>query len=932
MSQNSLSKSYDPHLIEEPIYQRWEEQGCFLPSRSGEPYCIMIPPPNVTGSLHMGHAFQNTLMDALIRYHRMKGRNTLWLVGTDHAGIATQIVVETQLRARGISRSSLGRQAFNDEVWKWKAESGGTITSQLRRLGASVDWSRERFTMEEDLSRAVREVFIKLYEEGLIYRGKRLVNWDPVLLTAISDLEVLMVEETGSLWHFRYPIVGEDTHVVIATTRPETMLGDTAVAVHPDDERYAKLIGKSVELPLVKRIIPIIADDYVDPEFGTGCLKVTPAHDFNDFKVGERNSLDIINIMTPAAKINLPGTPYHELDRFVARKKVVADMEANGLLERVEEHVYNVPHGDRTNQIIEPYLTDQWFVKVGPLAKPAIDAVRNGTIRFVPSNWDRTYFEWMENIEDWCISRQIWWGHRIPAWYDDDNNIFVARSEEEALQQAREKHGNPNIQLKRDEDVLDTWFSSALWPFSTLGWPDQTEDLKTFYTTNVLVTGFDIIFFWVARMIMFGLKFAGGHPFDEVYIHGLVRDAKGQKMSKSKGNILDPLDLIDGIELETLVKKRTTGLMQPGLAPEIEKATRQQFPEGIPAYGADALRLTIASLATQGRNIRFDLKRIEGYRNFCNKLWNAARFVLMNTADDEINFNDHHVGESTVEKWIVSELHTTTKNVETAFEQYRFDLAAHHMYQFVWGEFCDWYIEFAKVQLRDESVPETEKSSIRRTLAQVLEKSLRLFHPFMPFVTEKIWQTLIARNEEKQPDTGTIMLQEYVNPQQLPYNTEAMKEIEWVKAVISGIRNIRAELGVNPGSRVQVVLEHASRQDIAYLKNYESILRTLARLDNVRVEEDENTQIGAVSGFLVDNLRVSMLTDTTVNKAGQLEKLEKEINSVTRMIQQSESKLANDQFVEKAPSAVVDKERQRLSENLVALDDLKARAEAIQNL
>ena len=920
MNTDQLPKAFDPHSVEQPMYEHWEKQGYFEPFGDGPPYCIMIPPPNVTGSLHMGHAFQNTLMDALIRYHRMKGHKTLWQAGSDHAGIATQMVVERRLNAEGVSRHDLGREKFIDEIWKWKEHSGGTIQRQLRRLGASLDWSRERFTMDPDLSNAVQEVFVSLYEEGLIYRGQRLVNWDPVLLTAISDLEVQAEEENGHLWHFRYPIADSTEYLVIATTRPETMLGDTAVAVNPSDERYAAFVGKTVILPLVGRPIPIIADDYVDPEFGTGCVKITPAHDFNDYQVGQRGNLDVINIMTPTATIDLPDTPYHGLDRFEARKKVVEDLNALGLLEATENHTYKVPRGDRTGVVIEPYLTDQWFVRTGPLGKPATEVVKNREIRFVPTNWERTYFDWMNDLQDWCISRQIWWGHRIPAWYDDEGHIYVARSEEEAYKQAQVKHNGESIKLRQDEDVLDTWFSSALWPFSTLGWPQQTEDLKTFYTTSVLITGFDIIFFWVARMIMFGLKFADGIPFDEVYIHGLVRDSEGQKMSKSKGNILDPLDLIDGIELPELIEKRTTGLMQPDLAPKIEKATRQQFPNGIPSYGTDALRFTFASLATQGRDIRFDLGRIEGYRNFCNKLWNAARFVLMNRGDavldQDINLSD--LGTS--ERWIISELRQTTLLVEEAFSTYRFDIAAKHLHQFIWGEYCDWYIELAKIKLR--SCSDYEQTQIRNALLYVLESTLRLLHPIMPFITEEIWQKIpLKRNGEN--EHHSIMLQLYSSAGDSEVDTGAVSEINWVKEVVSQIRTVRGEMDVNPGAKLQATYFNASAMDQVYMKQNLDLILGLAKLKSLESCSNPDAPDDCAV-VLIDSMKIYIEIEREGQTEDQLMRLNRDLAETAKLVNVSQGKLSNANFVERAPAEIVQRERDRLEDHLKKQAELEA--------
>ncbi len=729
-----MEKTYSPQDIEQRAYARWEEGGHFAPAGQGPAYCIVIPPPNVTGTLHMGHAFQDTIMDALTRYHRMAGCDTLWQPGTDHAGIATQMVVERQLNADGLTRHQLGREKFVERVWAWKEESGGTISRQLRRMGASVDWSRDCFTMDEGLSRAVVEAFVRLHDEGLIYRGKRLVNWDPVLKTALSDLEVLSEEVQGSLWHLRYPLADGSGHLTVATTRPETMLGDTAVAVHPDDDRYRHLVGARVRLPLADREIPVIADEYVDPAFGSGCVKITPAHDFNDYEIGQRHALPLVNVLEADATLG-DGAPaaYRGLDRFAARQRVVADLEAAGLLDKIEPHKLTVPRGDRSGAVIEPWLTDQWYVSIESLAGPAIRAVEDGRIRFVPANWDRTYYEWMRNIKDWCISRQLWWGHRIPAWYDADGRVYVGRDEAEA----RARNGlAAGVALRQDEDVLDTWFSSALWPFSTLGWPDKTPELERYYPTSVLVTGFDIIFFWVARMIMMGEKFMGAVPFHEVYVHGLIRDHDGHKMSKSRGNVLDPLDIVDGIDLEALVRKRTTGLMQPHLAPAIEKSTRKEFPGGIAAFGTDALRFTFASLATQSRDLRFDLGRVEGYRNFCNKLWNASRYVMMATGQDE---GEGPEEPSLADRWIAGRFQAATAAVRDGFRDYRFDLAAQAAYEFTWYDFCDWYLELSKAVLQSGSATAAQRRATRRTLCGTLEALLRLLHPLMPFITEEIW-------------------------------------------------------------------------------------------------------------------------------------------------------------------------------------------------
>jgi len=928
MNDTTLSKTYDPDSIEQPLYHEWEESGCFTPQgEQKEAYCISIPPPNVTGRLHMGHAFQDTIMDALIRYHRMKGRPTLWQAGSDHAGIATQMVVERQLEAEGSSRHDLGREAFIERIWEWKKHSGNTITQQLRRMGASLDWSRERFTMDEGLSDAVGEVFIRLYREGLIYRGKRLVNWDPVLHTAVSDLEVISEEESGHLWHLRYPRTDGKGHVVVATTRPETMLGDAAIAVHPLDQRYLDLIGKSVKLPLTAREIPVIADDYVDPEFGSGCVKITPAHDFNDYEVGQRHQLDLINVMTIDAAITLPDSPYDGMDRYDARKQIVTDLTALGLVEKRDDHRLMVPRGDRSGSIIEPYLTDQWYVKVAPLAEEAVKAVESGKIRFVPDNWSRTYYEWMNNIQDWCISRQIWWGHRIPAWYDEEGNVYVAETQADALQQAKKHHGSP-VPLRQDEDVLDTWFSSALWPFSTLGWPDETPEFNTFYPTNVLVTGFDIIFFWVARMIMFGLKFTDQVPFHDVYIHGLIRDAEGQKMSKSKGNVLDPLDLIDGIELEDLIAKRTTGMMQPHLAKQIEESTRKHFSQGIPAYGTDALRITFASLATQGRDIRFDLGRIEGFRNFCNKLWNASRYVLMNSEEMDCGQSGSEYKLGTIDHWMISRLQQTEASVEEDIGNYRFDRMALTLHSFIWDEYCSWYLEFSKVVLNDSNISEPRKTGTRRTLVRVLEASLRLLHPLMPFITDTLWRR-IAPLAAKTGDT--IMLQPFPEADLQRIDQDALDEIAWIQEVVTGVRTIRGEMNIEPGKPLPLLLQNLSTQDHGYLKENTTTLSQLARLEMITLLGDEEEAPESATA-LVGRMKVLVPLGSVIDAGAEIKRLDKEIDRVTHEINRVKGKLDNPHFIEKAPPEIVSKERQRQSELENRLDDLKSQYQRIQSL
>jgi valyl-tRNA synthetase len=900
-----MDKAYSPGEIEARIYERWESSGAFAPQGDGPGYCIMLPPPNVTGTLHMGHAFQHTLMDTLTRWHRMRGDSALWQPGTDHAGIATQMVVERRLAAEGKHRLDLGRDAFIERVWQWKSESGSTISRQMRRLGTSVDWSRDKFTMDPDLSRAVTEVFVRLHDEGLIYRGKRLVNWDPVLLTAVSDLEVLSEEEQGSLWHIRYPFAEGTGYVVVATTRPETLLGDTAVAVSPDDERYQALIGKSLQLPLTGRTIPVIADSYVDASFGSGAVKITPAHDFNDYEMGQRHSLAQINIFTPDAKLN-EHTParFRGLDRFVARKQIVAELEAAGLIEKIEPHKLKVPRGDRTNAIIEPYLTDQWYVKIAPLAEPALKAVEDGSIRFVPENWSKTYYEWMRNIKDWCVSRQLWWGHRIPAWYDDHGKIYVGRDEAEV----RRKHSlAPDLKLRQDEDVLDTWFSSALWPFSTLGWPDQTPALNRFYPTCVLVTGFDIIFFWVARMIMMGKKFMGDVPFRDVYITGLIRDEHGDKMSKSKGNVIDPLDIIDGIALQDLVTKRTTGLMQPHHAPGIENATRKQFPDGIAPIGTDALRFTFASLAGPSRDIRFDLGRVGGYRNFCNNLWNGARFVLMTVEGDAGQGDLVGAAElSVADRWFVSRFAATLAQVDSALREYRFDFAATALYEFTWYEFCDWYLELTKPVLQGENSTEAQKRGTRRTLVTVLEAMLRALHPLMPFITEEIWQRVhplaapLLAAQKTRADQGvvdSVMLASYPQAASYAADTEADADVNWMKQFILAVRQIRGEMDIAPSRKIPLLLQDAGASGRELTDRHFAYLSRLAGLESVKVLGANETAPESATAILGD-LTLLVPMAGLIDPAAENERLTRRIAKIESDIGKLNGKLGNENFVQ----------------------------------
>ena len=920
-------QKYSPKEIEEKWYRFWEENNSFSPSGHGQAFSIAIPPPNVTGTLHMGHAFQHSLVDALIRYQRMRGRNTLWQMGTDHAGIATQMLVTEQLAKKEISATELGRDAFIEKIWEWKEISGNTISRQLRRLGASLHWETERFTLDQGLSEAVNEVFVRLFENGLMYRGKRLVNWDPQLKTSLSDLEVESSEEKGSLWHFRYPLSGtKNQFLVVATTRPETMLGDTAVAVHPDDKRYQNHIGKTIELPITQRKISIIADQYVDPDFGSGCVKITPAHDFNDYDMGQRHNLEIINILNEDGTLN-EQTPieYQGLDRFVARKKIVNDLSQLGLVEKIEDHTSAVPRGEKTGEIIEPYLSDQWFVSAKPLAEKAIEVVEQGDIKFVPKNTENIYFSWMRNIQDWCVSRQLWWGHQIPAWYDEQGHVYVGRSEEEI----RNKHGIDNdVKLTRDQDVLDTWFSSALWTFSTLGWPRNTKDLETFHPTTVMITGHDIISLWVSRMIMMSIYLLEEVPFGKVYVHGLITDANGEKMSKSKGNGLDPMDIIEGISVENLVEKRTKNLMQPKMAERIKKNTLKEYPKGISAYGTDPLRFTFQSIASGSRTVSFDIKRVEGYRNFCNKLWNASHFVLSNIENVDPKLISEANQLSEVDKWITSELQNTIGSIELAMDTFRFDLATKAIYEFIWSEFCDWYLELTKPILQNKGGPEKVRNSTRKTLVTTLEKILRIVHPFIPFISEELWQKIPL---EYRSGNNTLMTETYPVKEKKLLDSEATENVLWLKDVVTGIRNIRGEMDISPMKKIPIMIYEGVDEDRAKLKIFEPLLKFLINPESIEFKQTQDKKPLSATA-MVRGMEILVPMENLIDKKAELGRLSREIAKKIKDFDLTQKKLNNPDFLEKAPEDVVEKERQKKGELEEIIKSLELKKSYISNI
>jgi len=914
-----MKKNYEPKGIEKRIYENWESSGYFIasPDEKKKPFCIMIPPPNVTGTLHMGHGFQNTLMDALIRHKRMSGFDVLWQVGVDHAGIATQMVVERQLESEGKDKESIGRDAFEKRVWEWKEKSGGTITQQLRRLGASVDWSREAFTMNEDLSEAVKEVFVSLYDEGLIYRGERLVNWDVVLQTALSDLEVSAEEESGSLWYFDYPIENGNA-ITVATTRPETMLGDTAVAVNPNDERFKELIGKFVKLPITNRKIPIIKDSYVDEEFGTGCVKITPAHDFNDFEIGKRHDLEFINILNLDGTLNqsVPKN-FRGLTTAKAREKVLKEMDSLGLLNKVEPHKIQIPKSQRSDSILEPLMTKQWFVDVEMISKEAIRVVKENETEFIPKNWENTYFSWMDNIQDWCISRQLWWGHRIPAWFDEEENVYVGKSEDEV----RKKYDLKDIELHQDADVLDTWFSSALWTFSTLGWPKKKNLLSRYHPTSVLVTGFDIIFFWVARMIMMTTHFISEVPFKKILIHGLIKDSEGVKMSKSKGNTLDPLDIIDGINLPDLSKKRTEGLMQPQMKDKIEKQTKKDFPDGIHAYGTDALRLTFCSLATGGRDINFDMKRVEGYRNFCNKLWNASRFIEMQIENSGVSEKPH---DDLIEKWINYKFNLTVKKVNDAFESFRFDLATKAIYEFIWYEFCDWYVELSKIQLSKENI---DKSQIVKSMVNLLEKTLRLAHPIMPFITEEIW--LHFKPFHQYPDESIMISETPRYKEEL--SDEEYQSVEWLKEIVSGIRNIRGEMLIKPSMKIKGFYQGGDKSDKKRSNELTNLIKESAGLESLDWI-NSNNELPPSATVVVQDLKILIPLEGLIDPIEESKRLTKKIEKISQEHKMLSLKLNNKKFIDKAPKDLVKDQQDRFDLISKELNNLEGQLKEISRL